>query len=423
MFWQDGLSPRGRAIVPAVFAILFLTGVIGCSGGGDGGSSSVPVHYFVGKTYGGAGQDIGVSVTQTNDGGYLAIGFTNSGTAGDYDVLLVRTDSGGKSIRKIQFGGPGDDYGLSVVQTSDSGFALTGVYNCSVVTCNYFWPSWPIGYPQDVVGRLFLRKLDANLDFQWETLVDQATYGNSDYLYAMGYSVAQTADGGYIVGGATAYNPGGATGLLVKTDNSGNIQWATPVGGKGVSGVRQTPEGGYVISIAGAGGATGDVIAKIDVGGKVTWQTVLHGSSQAVWNTGAGDYVVTGVNPLPMESGNLYLGKISGAGAIIWEKAFGGTGGDEGLSVQEASDHGYIATGWGGKLYDNTAGNVYLVKTDGNGALQWEKSYGGMKSDAGRAVRQTADGGYIVTGFTDSAGAGGYDLFLLKIDASGNSQW
>lgn len=93
------------------------------------------------------------------------------------------------------------------------------------------------------------------------------------------------------------------------------------------------------------------------------------------------------------------------------------------LSIKQTSDSGYIASGTG--QYGNTADNynVVLSKLDANGNIQWNKVYGGNKYDWGHETQQTADGGYIVSGWTESFGAGSLDCFLIKTDAGGNVQW
>jgi hypothetical protein len=107
---------------------------------------------------------------------------------------------------------------------------------------------------------------------------------------------------------------------------------------------------------------------------------------------------------------------------VEWEKTFGGRGDDWGRSVQQTSDGGYIIVG-STESYGSGGRDVYLIKVDANGNMQWSKTFGGRRDDGGYSVQQTRDGGYIIVGYTTSYGAGSYDVYLIKVDANGNMQW
>jgi hypothetical protein len=110
---------------------------------------------------------------------------------------------------------------------------------------------------------------------------------------------------------------------------------------------------------------------------------------------------------------DIFLIKTDASGNLQWAKTYGGTSSDGAYSVQQTSDGGYIVAGW-------TSGDIFLIKTDANGNLQWAKTYGGTSGDVAFSVQQTSDDGYIVAGLTLSFGAGWDDIFLIKTDANGN---
>ena len=110
---------------------------------------------------------------------------------------------------------------------------------------------------------------------------------------------------------------------------------------------------------------------------------------------------------------------------VSWQRTYGGQGNDEGLSVQQTADGGFIIAGHTSSLGAGDA-DVYLVKANAQGDTLWTRTYGGTSADLGWSVQQTSDGGYIVAGSTLSYGQGvpeWADVYLIKTNASGETLW
>ena len=104
-------------------------------------------------------------------------------------------------------------------------------------------------------------------------------------------------------------------------------------------------------------------------------------------------------------------------GDVLWAKTYGGSSSDYGYSVRQTSDGGYIVAGYTESF--GVAGDVYLVRTDSLGELLWSRTFGGTGNDGGWSVQQTTDGGYVITGYSASFGAGNKDVYLIKTDEFG----
>lgn len=359
------------------------------------------------RTYGGADSEEGVEVEQTMDGGYIITGSTRSFGAGEYDVYLIKTDSLGDTLWTKTYGGTNWDKGQSVQQTLDGGYIITG---------------WTQSFGSGVVDA-YLIKTDTLGDTLWTKV-----YGGPNI--DEGYSVRQTMDGGYIITGrTTSYGAGDYDVYLLKTNASGDTIWTRTYGGTfpdmGLS-VQQTMDEGFIIvggtSSFGAGGDEVYVI-KTDSLGDTLWTRAQGGTLNdrgfSVQETQAGEYIIAGVTGSFGAGGSdIYLIKMDTVGDTLWTRTYGGSSGDVGHSVHETQDGGYVIAGHGDS-FGAGALDVYMIKTDSLGDTLWIRTYGGATIDWGRSIQQTQDGGYIVVGYTDSFGAGSYDVYVIKTDQNG----
>jgi hypothetical protein len=362
------------------------------------------------KAIGGKNYDGGKSLIQTSDGGYAIAGFTISFGAGSGDVYVVKLDANGNLQWTKTIGGPASEEGNSLIQTSDGGYAITG-YTKSFGT-----------------GELdvYLVKLDANGNLQWTKTIG----GKKEDV---GTSLIQTSDGGYAIAGFTiSFGAGEWDVYVVKLDAKGNLQWTKTIGGpaseEGYS-LIQTSDGGYAIAgytkSFGAGGWDVYVI-KLDAKGNLQWTKTIGGPGEEIGNsliqTSDGGYAIVGTTgSFGAGEADVYVVKLDANGNLQWTKTIGGPESEIGNSLIQTSDGGYAITGYT-KSFGTGELDVYLVKLDANGNLQWTKTIGAKNKNYSKSsLIQTSDGGYAIAGYTESFGAGEWDVYVVKLDRNGDA--
>lgn len=348
---------------------------------------------------GGNSFDSGESIEQTQDKGYIMAGTSYSNNNGDVgpnhggdDFWVVKMDSNTNIQWKKMFGGSGSDYCKVARQTPDGGYFVAG-YTESM--------------NGDVIGNhsnqydVWVLKLNSTGDVVWKK-----TYGGYDYDELRDARVTQ--DGGYIlacntysIDGDVSGNHGDEDVWLVKLNSTGNIVWQKTLGGvapEWASTVRQTSDGGYVVS-----GLSGSA--------SINGQTTGNHGGEDVW-----------------------VAKLDANGNYLWHKSYGGTGNEHGTSIQQTQDGGYIVAAItystnGDITSSHGSGEAWVIKLNGSGALVWQKCFGGTNYDEAQAVQQTLDGGYVVGGICKSADGdvvgnhGLEDFWLFKLNSTGTMQW
>ncbi|QIP16492.1 PKD domain-containing protein [Spirosoma aureum] len=364
------------------------------------------------KTFGGNADDYLSSMLATSDGGFLLGGSSDSDKEGNKsdpyrgssDMWVVKIDRNGTKVWDKTFGGTGADNISSMLATSDGGFLLGGS-SSSGQTGNKSDPN------QFGAEDYWVVKIDGSGNKLWDK-----TFGSrsSDKLSAM----VATSDGGFLLGGTTGQFQDGNKAAptkggffdywVVKIDRNGTKVWDKTFGGNAddyLSSMLATSDGGFLLGGSSPSDQTGD-------------------KSEPSIGMGARDYWVV---------------KIDGSGNKVWDKTFGGNRHDNIYSMVATSDGGFLLGGLsesgqtGNKSDPNQFGaeDYWVVKIDGNGTKVWDKTFGGSGGELIYSMVATSDGGFLLGGPSNSdkdgnksdPKQGDTDYWVVKIDRSGNKLW
>jgi len=406
------------------------------------------------KTFGGSNEETAQSIIETLDGGFAIIGYTNSNdgditgkTLLENDFWVLKLDRNGDLQWSNTYGGSGDDRGQAIIQTQDGGYALAG----------YSMSADGDGSNNEGFHDNWIVKLDIGGTIQWEK-----SFGFAGHDHA--YDILQTEDGGYFVSGfldVTGSNGEGdssrssitAHGVgefwANKLDVNGDLVWRRFFGGTNndrAFGVTRANDGGFVMSgasesndfdITEANGSYDFWALKVNNSGNLEWENTFGGSgieqAQSIVNTDDNGYLVVGKTnstdgDISENKGNsdLWIVKVNDGGKMVWEKTFGGSNFEDAESIIQMRDGGFLITGNSKsndiEVAENFGENdIWVLKIDQNGALEWEKSIGGVNLDLGFDAVETSSGEIVIVGETSSSdnhislNKGLRDLVVIKL--------
>jgi hypothetical protein len=262
------------------------------------------------------------------------------------------------------------------------------------------------------------------LDIEWDLIQGGEGFDSC-------YCVKQTQDEGFIfAGGSYSFGPGLSDIWIVKTDESGVIVWNNTYGGprnESCYSIQKTLDEGFIVS-----GKTkvvepdnfDAILLKIDSDGNELWN-VTYGAEEYeggwwVETTPDGGYILVGITESKGNGdGDVWIIKTNSEGVLLWDKTFGGNNFDEAEEIIVLEDGAFILIG-STESFGSGGKDLWIIKIDSNGSLLWEKVYGGKFDDEGWSIESTNDNCFFILGNTNSFGAGNQDFWLIKTDNSGN---
>ncbi len=400
------------------------------------------------ENYGGSARDWGNTIIGTSDGGYAMAGYSRSSDIdvsannGDWDFWIIRIDEAGNLLWEKNYGGTLNDEATSIQQTVDGGFVVAGAT---------FSNDGDVGNNNGEED-FWIIKLDASGNLQWEQ-----TYGGN--LVDRAESIKQTADGGYFVAGFSASQNGDVSNnfgnfdfWLIRLDSGGNLLWENNYGGSGPDWAfeLEIDDDGNVIMAGSTISNDNEIldnngfydywVVKADAtNGDLIWSKNFGGSgedrSYFIKKAPDNTFYISGSSYSSnadvsgnFGSSDFWIVKIDTDGNLLWEKNLGGQGSEWAWALELTDDLGIVAVGRSntnnatGYVSNNNGSNdFWLVKLSEFGVLEWENNFGGSNSEVPYSIVKTADGGFIIGGYSESSdfdvedNYGDWDYWVLKL--------
>ncbi len=404
------------------------------------------------KCFGGSGYDVSESIQQTIDGGYIIAGSTTSDDGdiiknhGNEDIMIIKIDSVGNLQWQNVFGGNLTEEAFCIQQTIDGGYIFAGYTDSNDGDISFNHGSRDI----------WVVKLTDWGKIEWEK-----SFGGSKEDNAFG--IFQTEDTGYIVVGETLSVDGDVTNShgrgdswIVKLNVNGKIEWEKSLGGSYtdyIFDLLQVGDGDFILvgqtesnngDVFGNHGSYDNWIVKLNTNGEIQWQKCYGGKNddlaRGIVNTFDDGYMIAGYsNSIDGDLAyqrysndfDYWVIKIDTMGDIQWQKNFGGSRTDWAFCIQTARNDSYIIVGNSNSndndVFNSKGSNDYwVVKFNEKDNIQWQKCVGGSKYDFAKCIRETKDFGYILAGYTlsndvdVSGNHGSADAWIVKLSPEPN---
>ncbi len=348
-----------------------------------------------------------------------------------------------------KFGGTGDDSGHCFAPTPDGGYIIGATSKSSNGDLT-------LHHGSEAYDDIWVFKTNASGNLQWQ----KSMGGSKEETIS---SIIATSDGGYILCGSSKSNDGDVAGhygsdsfedvWIVKLNAGGDIQWTKIYGaaskdiGKSII---QTPDGGYLVLASLYQDFNGPApvsygskdfwLLKLNTEGEMQWQNKYGGTNEddpvALWATDGG-YMMAGttnsqshdVTGLHVGSGppmllfDIWVVKVNETGVLQWSKCIGGSSADYLYSASPTSDGGCFLAAFSNSTDGDAAGSGaigkgWTVKLDANANIIWQR-FVGLGGENPKSVRATSDNGCIVSGYYND----GSDPYLMKLNSLGQVQW
>ena len=362
---------------------------------------------------GGVSLDYLYKIIQSNDGGYVLLGNSYSSISGDKtessngltDYWILKLDPVGNIIWQNTIGGDDLDTPTEIIQCSDNGYLI----------CGYSLSSASGDKTESVIGGtgeydIWIVKLDPEGEIEWENTIGS---DGEDFVY----DVVNAHDGGFIIGGSSNGGISGDKNMvslgsddywILKISDLGIIQWQKRIGGFDsdvINSIEATTDNCYIILGSSYSGIGGDKTEP----------------NPGIWDS------------------DLWVLKIDLYGDIIWQNTIIANKNDQGVSIHQTSDNGYIigSTTYSDAAFDKSENHYggdgkndfWIIKLNESGDIEWDNNIGGLDYDYCKNAIQTDDGGYLVGGKTTGAGGDkigyifSYDYWILKLGVDGSIIW